>query len=128
VPETLSTRDKIGAALGTTGLGNASTSPDFEVEPLTTLAHSYVARVRIKDANGQPSTVIFKRSAPGVAADLAQREARFYRGVAPLLPAGLTPRCRFAEEAPDSATLRSPKATRPRTAVASGSPRGHRGH
>ena len=103
--EATSMHDEIRAALATAGLRPSSTTADFEVEPLVTLAHSYVARIHLAQINGQSSTVIFKRSAPGGAADLAQREARFYRGVVPLLPADLTPNCLLAMETADSATL-----------------------
>ena len=98
-----SRRNEIAAALAAVGLGSGAR--DFEVEPLSTLAHSYVARVRFGGVEGQPASVIFKSSTVAATAGLAQREARFYRSVAPLLPAGLTARCLFAEESEHSATL-----------------------
>jgi aminoglycoside phosphotransferase (APT) family kinase protein len=50
-------------------------------------------------------SLVFKRSRARTLAVLAIREARFYRGVAPMLPRGLAPQCFLAEEEDGAATL-----------------------
>lgn len=64
-----------------------------QVEPLHTLPHSEVYRVRL----ATPATsLILKRPGASDLAGLADRERRFYRNIAPLLPRGLVPKCVLA--------------------------------
>lgn len=72
------------------------------VDPLQTLAHSEVYRIRI---DAPPTSLILKR--PGVAdiAGLAVRERRFYRHIAPLLPNWLVPKCVLAVDEGESGWL-----------------------
>lgn len=76
----------------------------FEVEEIPTLPHSRVARVTIGGPEEFQRSLIYKRSS-GNGAFLTVREARFYRGVAAMLPAGLTAPCLLAEEKDGAATI-----------------------
>lgn len=63
---------------------------EISLQPLQTLPHSEVYRVRIESHD---VGFILKVAGAADIADLARRERRFYRFVAPQLPAGLTPGC-----------------------------------
>ena len=71
------------------GFGDLSLE-DIRIEPLQTLAHSEVYRVRLHSLS---TSVILKKSGAADVAGLAGRERQFYRHVAPLLPPGLVPGC-----------------------------------
>lgn len=65
-------------------------SDDISVEPLQTLPHSEVYRLRV---DSRDASFILKVPGPKDHADLARRERRFYRDIAPKLPVGLAPGC-----------------------------------
>lgn len=69
--------------------GNTSRR-EVHLEPLQTLPHSEVYRVRI---DAPATSFILKRPGASDLAGLADRERRFYRHIAPLLPSGLVPHC-----------------------------------
>lgn len=71
------------------GFGNLSLE-DIHIEPLQTLAHSEVYRIRL---NSLSTSLILKKSGAADVAGLANRERQFYRHVAPLLPSWLVPQC-----------------------------------
>lgn len=75
---------------------------DIHVEPLQTLAHSEVYRVRL---DSPPTSVILKKSGTSDVAGLAKRERRFYRHIAPLLPSWLVPECLLIIEADQAGRL-----------------------
>ena len=81
----------------------SSLSPhEIHVEPLQTLAHSEVYRIRI---DAPPTSLILKRPGASDMAGLAERERRFYRHIAPLLPSWLVPNCVLAVEGDQSGWL-----------------------
>ncbi len=98
-------RQEIALALSQARLLPSPRSDAFKVDEIPTLAHTYVARIRLLDPEAPVTTLIFKRSGAGPAAFLTIREARFYRSIAPALPPGLTPRCFFAADQDGVATL-----------------------
>jgi aminoglycoside phosphotransferase (APT) family kinase protein len=63
---------------------------DIHVESLQTLEHSEVYRIRVDSPR---SNLILKKAGPSDVAGLAERERRFYRHIAPLLPGWLVPEC-----------------------------------
>jgi aminoglycoside phosphotransferase len=98
-------QNEIASALARAGFAVHRDGGSVEVEEIPTLAHSFVARIDVRLPGDSPQRFIFKRSRPGPAAYLTVREARFYRDVAPALPAGLAPRCFFADDDGAVATL-----------------------
>lgn len=83
--------------------GFGSLSPqDIHVEPLQTLAHSEVYRVRL---NTLSTSVILKKSGAADVAGLANRERQFYRHIAPLLPGWLVPECLLIVEGDQTGRL-----------------------
>lgn len=83
------------------GLGNLSLH-DIHVEPLQTLAHSEVYRVRLDSLS---TSVILKKSGAADVAGLAKRERQFYRHIAPLLPSWLVPECLLIVEGDQTGRL-----------------------
>ncbi|MGI9603849.1 MAG: phosphotransferase [Acidimicrobiales bacterium] len=79
----------------------------LRVEPIATLDHSTVARVRLSAtrADAPPSLIYKHAAADSGGISLARREVRFYREIADLLPAGLVPRYFVADESDQGATL-----------------------
>jgi aminoglycoside phosphotransferase (APT) family kinase protein len=74
---------------------NGLSRDQISVEPLQTLAHSEVYRLRI---DSRSASLILKRPGPADIAGLADRERRFYRHIAPTLPDWLVPRCIVAND------------------------------
>ncbi len=91
-------REAIAAALVRSGLLEPGDGR-FAIHQLPTLPHSYVARVRLEAGD---MNLVFKHSRAG---GHAAAEARFYRGIGPLLPPGLTARCLLSEDDGESSTL-----------------------
>ena len=77
-------------------------SENVHVEPLQTLEHSEVYRIRIDSPS---STLILKRTGTSDVAGLAERERRFYRHIAALLPASLVPECLLLVEGDQAGLL-----------------------
>lgn len=65
---------------------------NIQLVPLQTLAHSEVYRVLI---DSPPASLILKKAGASDGSGLAERERRFYRHIAPLLPGWLVPGCRL---------------------------------
>lgn len=72
------------------------------IEELETLDHSSVARVFL---HHPVRSIIVKESSSQVGFDLARREARFYELIAPLLSAGVCPKCFGSESSSDAVVL-----------------------
>ena len=76
--------------LGSVELFSGVAPDHISVLPLQTLPHSEVYQIRL---DSQDLSFILKVPGPNDTADLARRERRFYREIAPRLPTGLSPKC-----------------------------------
>lgn len=75
---------------------------DIHIEPLQTLAHSEVYRIRL---DSPPASVILKKSGTSDIAGIAKRERHFYRHIAPRLPSWLVPECLLIVEGDQAGRL-----------------------
>jgi hypothetical protein len=98
--------DEVVGAVARAGLLDAEGGRGtIEVEAVPTLAHSSVVRVVVRRGDGTALRLMLKRSGGEAGAFLTVREVGFYRGVAPLLPGGLAPRCYLSEAEGNAALL-----------------------